>query len=371
MNDADSIDTGPGAVTQQSIEGLDTEGMFSRLASGVRPSFYVYQKRRLKRYEIAEGESIFKIGRGEDCDIVIDDPAISSEQLIVVKLGDYCYFMDCGTQDCVSFNGVRKRQESAPAESRMLIKVGKFWIVYLGIDAVDYLDERESVVLKRSLVMGDTLEREAPQAELLIKSEYGEWATSKAPILVGSHSTCDYRIDGPGIEPFHFMLYFNPQGAFVEDLTQGSPGIKVDGIKCIGAKPVSTDVTIDISNFDIYVYVYGNIKERCETLFSDFNNKTDLMLTALSPEDLDPIVLPFGNKRLKVGRNDECDITIEHPSVSREHAYIIVREKCFHLADNHSSNKCFVNLKPIEKSTVRPGDIIEFGHASYLVHYAL
>ena len=52
--------------------------------SELRPSFFIYQKRRLQRYEIPDGEHIFKIGSGKDCHIVLDAPGISSEQLVVV-----------------------------------------------------------------------------------------------------------------------------------------------------------------------------------------------------------------------------------------------------------------------------------------------
>ncbi|NQZ58745.1 MAG: hypothetical protein HRT88_14930, partial [Lentisphaeraceae bacterium] len=118
------------AVTQKVVK---TKDVLRSYTSAVRPSFYVYKPSGLQRYEIAEGENIFLIGYGDECDITIDDPSIDNEQLIVVKLGDYCYFMDCGAHDHVSFNGVKKRQASVATESRMLMKVGKTWIVYLGI----------------------------------------------------------------------------------------------------------------------------------------------------------------------------------------------------------------------------------------------
>ena len=353
------------AVTQKTV---NTKDVVRSYTSSVRPSFYVYNPSGLQRYEIAEGDNIFLIGYGDQCDITIDDPSIDNEQLIVVKLGDYCYFMDCGAHDHVSFNGVKKRQASVATESRMLMKIGKTWVVYLGIDAMKYVNESETVILRRSLVMGVAMGKN-PEAELLLKSDQGETVSSNAPILVGTHSTCDYRITGKGIKPFHFMIYFSPNGAFIEDLTAGTPGLKVNDISSIGAHKIICDVTISIGEYDFYLYVYGNIERRCRTLFTALNPKPQLMLTSLSSPDTAPIILVESNQKLSVGRSEECDIVINDESVSRIHAFIIVRDKCLFLEDNNSANKSQVNLRSVEKTTVRAGDIVEFGHTDFLVHY--
>ena len=82
-----------------------------------------------------------------------------------------------------------------------------------------------------------------------------------------------------------------------------------------------------------------------------------------------PVTLPRTNERLSVGRESTANIIITDPSVSRVHAYITIREKCLFLADNGSFNKTYMNLKPIVKAIVRPGDIIEFGDTSFLLYY--
>ena len=156
----------------------------------------------------------------------------------------------------------------------------------------------------------------------------------------------------------------------MEDLTHGRWGINVDGLSCLGARGVHGDVTISINNNDIFLYVYGNVRERCEFLFGQFQSKAELLLSPLNSETLEPISLKAGNCRLKVGRGSDVDIFIDDDSVSRLHAYVIVRDKCLFLADNFSSNKTYVNAGEVEKTTVRPGDIIEFGQTCYLLHYS-
>ncbi|MCH2204782.1 MAG: FHA domain-containing protein [Lentisphaerales bacterium] len=56
------------------------------------------------QYVIPADKQIFKIGRSATCDIILDESIISREQVAIVKLGGMCYFMDCGSHDCVSFN---------------------------------------------------------------------------------------------------------------------------------------------------------------------------------------------------------------------------------------------------------------------------
>jgi pSer/pThr/pTyr-binding forkhead associated (FHA) protein len=336
---------------------------------GLSPTFYIFSKTSKTSFRIPDDEQVFKIGRSEECDIIIDDSMISNVQVSVVKLGNYCYFMDCGNEDCVSFNGIGNRQVAVSSECRMIIKVGNTWIVYIGIDSKDYEDERDTFILKRSLIMGKKLESKT-QAQLLIKSSFGETTTDSAPVLIGSHKSCDYKISGEGIEPFHFLIYFNPSGLFVEDLTRGRPGIKVNAMNCIGARPINEDLTINIGKLEIFLYVYGNVLDRCKHLFKDLNTKPELAITDLHAQNAIPITLAKSKGRISIGRSPECDIELDDPSVSWEHAFMQIKEKCFYVADNNSSNKCFLNCEQVDKAKVQPGDIIEFGHRCYLVHYA-
>ena len=141
-------------------------------------------------------------------------------------------------------------------------------------------------------------------------------------------------------------------------------------MNCIGAKPVKGDLSITIDKLSIYIYVYGDVNERCESLFKKVNPKPDLAISSLKSTKVKPIALPKTNERLTIGRSKDCNILIPNdPSVSRIHAHVVIRDKCLFLVDNKSHNKTYVNLKPINKISVLPGDIIEFGDSAYLLHY--
>ena len=332
------------------------------------PSFFVYEKGRIDHVKIPLDQSILKIGRSENADVTLNDNLISDFQVAVVKMGSYCHFMDCGTKDNVLFNGVKRRQVIAPCESRMIMKIGNTWVVYIGIDG-DHYDETDSIILKRSLSRENANEN-LSEAEVLLKSNFGEWHSDSAPILVGSHNVCDYKISGQNVQPLHFLIAFTPQGLRLEDLTQGKPGLKVDGLNSTGTRPVTEDLCIHIDKLAIYLYVYGELKIHCDTLFSTFTPTPALAITPLSNGVVRPIPLPKTNEKLSIGRSEDCNILIpDDPSISRLHAYVLIREKCLLVEDNASHNKTFVNLKPIHKASVLPGDVLEFGDSAYLLNY--
>ena len=333
-------------------------------ANRLVPSFYIYRKNgTVDQVEIGE-ECILKIGKSEDCDVVLDDPVISDYQVSIIRVGDEAIFMDCGTHDVVQFNGVKRRQLIMPTESRVIMKIGSTWIVYVGIDYHVY-DETDSVLLRRSLFTAS----DESLGDILIQYMDKEWYSNESPILIGSHNTCDFRIDGADVKPLHAIIYFTPDGLFIEDLTHGKPGIQVNGSPSIGIRPITEDITITLSGMELPLYVYDDIKGQCQKLFTGLNRTPPLMLRDLQDPNTPLIELPESRQKLSVGREHGCNIMLDHTSISRKHAFLQAREKCLHIMDNQSSNKTHINLQPIDKSTAIPGDIVGFGSSKFLLQY--
>lgn len=345
----------------------DFSGIKSRYSrkERLKPSFFVYENGGVNKIEIDPEESIFHVGTAADNEIVIKESQASSRQMTIVQLDGGCYFVDCGEKDLVQFNGIQKRQEIIDIESRMVIRIGQAWIIYIGLDSHKY-DETDSVVLKRSLV------KLAPKKEscgdILLKMGDHEWDSHSAPILAGSHNSCDCRFDGQGISPFHFIIYFSPTGLFIEDLTQGAPGIKLNGNPCTISAPMTEDACISINNINIFIYLYGNVDDQCDSLFAEINRHPAMMLTNLTNTKAN-VLLPKTSRKLAIGRSDENDVIIDNPSMSRSHAQMMIREKYLLIQDNGSTNKTRLNLEPITKAHVLPGDLLQFGDVCFLVHY--
>ncbi|MGE5123299.1 MAG: FHA domain-containing protein, partial [Acidobacteriaceae bacterium] len=65
---------------------------------------------------------------------------------------------------------------------------------------------------------------------------------------------------------------------------------------------------------------------------------------------------------LIIGRADECDIRLDHPEVSRQHARIQQLDRKYWLADLNSTNGTYVNGKQIKQTELKEGDLIQIAH---------
>jgi hypothetical protein len=97
-----------------------------------------------------------------------------------------------------------------------------------------------------------------------------------------------------------------------------------------------------------------------------------MVLISIATEDLNVAILPpLGtNDALQVGRQPDCDLVIDHDSVSHRHAALRWDEathRCT-LEDFGSTNGTFVNIvTPITGDVIlNDGDIVSFGSEAFL-----
>jgi pSer/pThr/pTyr-binding forkhead associated (FHA) protein len=67
---------------------------------------------------------------------------------------------------------------------------------------------------------------------------------------------------------------------------------------------------------------------------------------------------PLAKDMILIGRQDLCDIHIDHKSVSKQHCLILIRGDRLWLRDLGSTNGCHVNGKRVRRSEVKLSDII-------------
>jgi len=72
---------------------------------------------------------------------------------------------------------------------------------------------------------------------------------------------------------------------------------------------------------------------------------------------------PLGDLPLTVGRDEDADIRVDEPLVSRAHARIEQRGGAYFVLDLGSTNLTKVNGQPVRERELRDGDELHFARA--------
>jgi ABC transport system ATP-binding/permease protein len=68
---------------------------------------------------------------------------------------------------------------------------------------------------------------------------------------------------------------------------------------------------------------------------------------------------------VKIGRSEDNDISIDHQSLSRQHARFLLEDGSWKVIDNKSANGVHINGELYAISAVRAGDTVELGHLKF------
>lgn len=70
-----------------------------------------------------------------------------------------------------------------------------------------------------------------------------------------------------------------------------------------------------------------------------------------------------------IGRKDDCDIRIDHKSISKQHCVIVKTDGALLLRDLGSTNGTRVNHQRVRRAALVPNDIVAFAAFSFRVAY--
>ena len=147
-------------------------------------------------------------------------------------------------------------------------------------------------------------------------------------------------------------------------------GCFVNGIRAGESHPVGPrdliqlgDYRLEIITDEASAQVAGDIKN--DTLNSGIPgpllaSSKDRFVMVVGPTPGCEYVLTEGRQTL--GRGDNCDITVNHASVSRVHAEIhYLQEHRYEIIDKKSSNGLRINGVDLEQGLIEARDVVEFG----------
>jgi pSer/pThr/pTyr-binding forkhead associated (FHA) protein len=212
----------------------------------------------------------------------------------------------------------------------------------------------------------------------------GEIAITAQPAAIGRGVQCALQINGMGVSRVHATVYLHQQGVVIQD-EQSANGVMVDGRLITGPTLIDDSNVVQISSFLLQV-VGGSQPipvavpddafeaEDFDTRLEVHEGAAEALATAAKNIVLvgrggpyDSTIMRLDQLLSTVGRDQENQIVLEDPSVSRRHAQLrvsVAGDKVTVL-DLRSSNGTFVNGDRIKRAEASVGDVIRFGDLGF------
>jgi ABC transport system ATP-binding/permease protein len=166
-------------------------------------------------------------------------------------------------------------------------------------------------------------------------------------VTLGRDPGCTVPLTGVGVSRHHAAIKLDPSSCVISDL-HSTFGLRVNGAPAHDHPLAYGDVvTLGVQEFLV------DIKDGA------------LSLTPMAErtEHYEGIAEPRGpDDTIRIGRDPECDLALPHPLVSRLHASVKRRDgAAIQIIDHQSANGTYVNGRPVTRSAIAEGDIVQIG----------
>ncbi len=186
---------------------------------------------------------------------------------------------------------------------------------------------------------------------------------------IGRAEENDVRLTERNVSRQHAKLERNGESWVLTDLDSYT-GSYVEEQRVEGKVTLGHDSRIRIGDYDILVF--DDSRRSVANAANDAVTLPTHLSSSLSTALPDRLVVlegpnegaeyPLGDRRLLIGRGEECDIALNDTSVSRVHADIERDDSGrFRIGDLGSSNGLRVNGMETQATTLYSGDIVELG----------
>ncbi|MCW8929952.1 MAG: diguanylate cyclase [Gammaproteobacteria bacterium] len=95
------------------------------------------------------------------------------------------------------------------------------------------------------------------------------------------------------------------------------------------------------------------------------DDTSEACLVRIYPHSIGEGIINLPHETIYIGREKKCQIELNDPSVSRQHAQIDFNQKGFTILDLDSCNSTFINDIKIKQHRLASGDLIRIGHTIF------
>jgi ABC transport system ATP-binding/permease protein len=189
---------------------------------------------------------------------------------------------------------------------------------------------------------------------------------SREEITIGRKEGNTIRLIEQNISRYHARLVKSQTGYFIED--KGSyNGIKVNGDRITGRRFLKENDQIALGDYRLFLKVDKEKEAKAPAQEAKVapqeapKHSTRPKLCLISGP-LAGKMFTIQQDEILLGRTDENDIILTHPSISRNHAKISLQNGIYNIVDLGSANGVRVNGEEYGKTDLKPGDKIDLGH---------
>ncbi|MCC7536106.1 MAG: FHA domain-containing protein [Deltaproteobacteria bacterium] len=197
-------------------------------------------------------------------------------------------------------------------------------------------------------------------------------------ISIGRKEGNTIRLTERNISRRHAKLV-RENGAYTVEDVNSYNGIRVNGIRVKGRSALKHGDEVLIGDYKLSLLLDGadTAAGTEQTIPMEMPPEAATAMIAAPREPVPPARLvmisppspgaefALSRPRMRLGRAEDLDVSVNHRSVSREHAEIVREGDSFKVTDLGSANGLRVNSQEVQQAELRPGDVLELGQVRF------